>query len=97
MAKNKNNRVDDASIPGNNVFQSLSETPSGREPTAGEMAFSLAQENEKKIAKLESDINNPDWAQKVLSSNLALNNIIKYILILFFIVLIIAVILFVVI
>lgn len=97
MVKNKSNHVDDTSILGNNVFQSSSETPSSKEPTAGEMALSLARKNEEKITELENDINNPKWAQKILISNNDLNNVIKYILLVFFIILIIAIILFMVI
>lgn len=70
-------------------------TPPNKELGFGERAYQLVCENEKKIEELGKDMNNPDWAKKVLSSNLALNNIIKYILIVFFIMLIMAMIFFI--
>lgn len=95
--KNDNDSIRSATTLVNEDLMSRKDaTPPNKELGFGERAYQLACENEKKIEELKKDINNPDWAKKVLSSNLVLNNIIKYILIFFFIILITAIILFVV-
>ncbi len=72
---------------------SSAETPKSEISVVLELSSSVSK-HEVKIKKLEQDINNPEWVQKIAQSQICQSNIVKFILLIFLIILLSSTILF---
>jgi hypothetical protein len=69
-------------------------TPPEKDPPIGELAYGKSEKNEKEIAKLREQLNNPQWSKDISSSISGLLGFIKIIFIIIFLILLISCIIF---